>query len=412
VSPDIILSLLPEKIQTKYLLKNKKTRTRLFTPRLFFESLICLVAGKNKEGYISTLLRTFRQHGSVVPSSAAFCKIRKRVSWKFFHDLLFLFLNKVRDDRGKYHGFYVYATDGFETEIPRSNDVLKAGYSGRSLGSIRQTYYPRMYMVHTWDVINGITKDIYLQTDNQEIEGALDIIPRLETNSISLYDRLYFCRRLLKKHTKSENYFIARCKTEGGHKEIVQFAKDNTLRVQVIEIDGIKIKLFKIANRKTKQVMVLATNLFFGWVDHNTVYKLYITRWEVETSFKDFVMSMKIEDFHAKDINGILQEVYARLWLMNFTRILILKSGRVHLNPEERNYQKPNYKILYSWVSDNLKKIFDGINYLWNEFVETISITMQKRKRRSRRYPRELKYSGKMYPRNSTIVDFGGNRES
>jgi hypothetical protein len=373
--------------------------------------MICLVAGKNKEGYLSTLLKTFRLHELVVPSKMAFCKIRKRVSWKFFHDLTFLFLNKVSDERSKYHGFYVYATDGFETEIPRSNDILKAGFSGRSLGSIRQTYYPRMYMVHSWDVINGITKDIYLQTTNEEIKGALDIIPRLEKNSISLYDRLYFCERILKAHTKAENYFIARVKTEGGHKEIVEFAANSALRVKVVEINKIKVKLFKIVNKKTNQMMVLATNLFFDWVDHNTMYKLYITRWEVETSFKDFVMSMKIEDFHAKDINGVLQEIYARLWLMNFTRILIMKSCRVHLNPEERTYRKPNYKILYSWVSDNLKKIFDGLTHLWNEFVETISITMEKRKRRSRRYPRELKYSGKMYPRNSTIVDFGGDRD-
>jgi len=153
--------------------------------------------------------------------------------------------------------------------------------------------------------------------------------------------------------------------------------------------------------------MVLATNLFFDWVDHNRMYKLYCSRWEVETSFKDFVMSMKIEDFHAKNINGIKQEIYARLWLMNFTRILILKSGRVHLNPEERTYRKPNYKILYSWVSKHLKQIIEGFTELWNEFVETIEITMEKRKRRSRRYPRELKYSGKPYPRNSTIIVIG-----
>lgn len=410
MSPTIILQLLPEKIQTKYLIGSKITRSRCFTPRLFFESLIALVAGKNKEGYLSTLLRTFRLHSQQVPSSAAFCKIRKRISWKFFRDLTYLYLNKFQDQRAKYHGFYIYATDGFETEIHRSEDVLKAGYSGRSLGSIRQTYYPRMYTVHTWDVLNGMTKDLVLQTTNEEIKGALEIIPSLEKNSISLYDRLYFCERLLKKHTKAENYFIARCKTEGGRKEIVEFAQDNELRALVIKIDGIKVKLYKIVNRNTKQVMVLATNLFFDWVDHNTMYKLYITRWEVETSFKDFVMSMKIDDFHAKDINGILQELYAKLWLMNFTRILILKTGRVHLNPEERIYSKPNYKILYSWVSDHMKEILDGINKLWGEFVETIAVTMEKRKQRSRRYPRELKYSGKMYPRNSTIVDFGGSR--
>lgn len=312
-SPTFILSLLPEKIQAKYLIGSKISRLRCFTPRLFFESMMTLVGGKNKEGYLSTLLQTFRSHELSVPSKAAFCKFRKRVSWRFFRDLTFLFLNRVKDERTKYHGFHVYATDGFETEIPRSEDVLKAGFSGRSTGSLRQTYYPRLYMIHTWDVINGLTKDIVLQTRNEEIRAALEVIPRLEKNSISLYDRLYFCRRLLKEHAAAENFYIARCKTEGGHQEIQDFSKNEKLRIQVIEIDGFKVKLFKILHRETRQVMVLATNLFFDWVDHNTVYKLYWTRWEVETSFKDFVMSMKIEDFHAKNINGVKQEIYARL---------------------------------------------------------------------------------------------------
>lgn len=369
--------------------------------------MIALVAGKNKEGYLSTLLRVFRDHKLMVPSKAAFSKFRKRVSWRFFRDFTFLSLNRVKGERFKYHGFYVYATDGFETEIPRSENILKAGYCGRGVGSLRQTYYPRMYMVHTWDVINGITRDLVVQKNNEEIRASLEIIPDLEKNSISLYDRLYFCERLLKEHTKAGNYFIARVKTEGGHREIQDFAKDDSLRVLVIEISKIKVKLFKIKNRETKQVMVLATTLFFDWVDHHRVYRLYCTRWEVESSFKDFVVSMKIEDFHSKNINGVMQELYARLWLMNFTRILILKSGRVHLNPEDRFYKKPNYKILYRWVSDHLREIIDGIGHLWNEFVQIIEISMEKRIRRSRRYPRELKYSGKPYPRNSTIIVIG-----
>ncbi len=47
----------------------------------------------------------------------------------------------------------------------------------------------------------------------------------------------------------------------------------------------------------------------------------------------------------------------------------------------------------------------------WNEFVEIINVTMEKRKRRSRSYPRVLKYSGKMYPRHSTIYPTGGLTE-
>jgi hypothetical protein len=117
---------------------------------------------------------------------------------------------------------------------------------------------------------------------------------------------------------------------------------------------------------------------------------MYWTRWEVETSFKDFVVSIKIEDFHAKNINGVLQELYAKLLLINYTRIMIMKSHRVQINPEERVYKKPNYKILYRWVSDHIKEILDQAQSLWDEFVQVVEITFEKRTRRSRSYSREL----------------------
>ncbi len=309
--------------------------------------------------------------------------------------------------RHKYHGLYIYAIDGFETEIPRSDDILKAGYSGRSLGSIRQTYYPRMYMGHCYDVINGLTKDLVVSKTNEELRMADQMVPGLETNSICLYDRLYFSKRLIENHAHYKNYYIARTKTEGGHKEIVEFAHGHE-REKIIKLFGQRVRLFKIKNRKTKNEMVLATNLFFDWVSHETVYKLYFTRWEVEVSFRDLVQSLKIEDFHAKNINGVLQELYARLWLMNFTKLQVLKSYRIHMNPGSYTYSKPNYKILFSWMAEHLKQVIDNIAELWSEFVQIVAMTIERRTRRKRTYPRELKYSGKMYPRNSAIIVTGG----
>jgi len=369
--------------------------------------MIELVAGKNREGYTATLLAVFRRHAKVMPSKAAFSLFRKRISFRFFRDLLFAHLHAHDNARQKYHGLFVYAIDGFETEIPRSNEILKAGYSGRSLGSIRQTYYPRLYMGHCFDVINGVTKDLIVSKTNEELRMADQIVPNLERNSITLYDRLYFCRRLIENHAYYENYYIARCKTEGGRSEIVAFAKSDARQAE-IEIEGHKVRLFKVANRKTKMTMVLATNLYFDWVSHETLYKLYFIRWEIEVSFRDLVQSLKIEDFHAKNINGVLQELYARLWLMNFTKLCVLKSARVHLNPNSYTYFKPNYKILFSWVSQNLKAILDRAVHLWHDFTQIIALTMEKRTRRKRTYPRELKYSGKMYPRNSAIIVTGG----
>lgn len=371
---------------------------------MFFETIIRLVSGKNREGYLFALLSVFGSHEGVVPSKAALCLFRKRISFRFFRDLLFGHLKRADSLRRTFNGYFVYATDGFETEIPRSDEILAAGYSGRSLGSIRQTYYPRLYISHCWDVLNGITKDIVLQKTNEELKAAHAMIPGLEKNSISLYDRLYFSENLVRSHALAGNFFIARCKTESGRTEIVEFGRDDSLRVKVITIGKMDIKLFKIKNRSTGQLMVLATNLLEDWLTHEMMYKLYCIRWEVEVSFKDFVMSLKIEDFHSKNINGVLQEIYARLWLMNFTRILVLETHRVHLNPIARSYRKPNYKLLYTWVADSLKQVIDDFSSLRSHFVQLIEISLEKRKRRHRSYPRELKYSGKCYPRNSSII--------
>lgn len=365
--------------------------------------MISLVSGKNKEGYQWSLIRTFVAHNMVAPSKAAFSQFRKRISFRFFRDILYKHLSDHDNLRHKYQGLYVYAIDGFETEIPRSAEIVKSGYSGRSLGSIRQTYYPRMYLGHCYDVINGLTKDLVVSKTNEELRMMDQMVPGLEKNSICLYDRLYFSKRVIQNHASYQNYYIARTKTEGGHKEVVEFAYSQE-REKIIILFGERVRLFKIKNRKTKTEMVLATNLFFDWVSHETVYKLYFTRWEVEISFRDLVQSLKIEDFHAKNINGVLQELYARFWLMNYTKLQVLKSYRVHMNPGSYSYSKPNYKILFLWMAQNLKAILDDHMKLWGEFVQLVAMTIEKRIRRKRTYPRELKYSGKMYPRNSAII--------
>lgn len=63
---------------------------------------------------------------------------------------------------------------------------------------------------------------------------------------------------------------------------------------------------------------------------------------------------------------------------MNLTRILILKSGRVHLNPQDRVYKRPNYKNCTP-----LREIIEGVGHLWNEFVQIVEMSREKRKRKT-----------------------------
>ena len=68
-------------------------------------------------------------------------------------------------------------------------------------------------------------------------------------------------------------------------------------------------------------------------------------------------------------------------------------------------YWTPNFKAIYHFLRERIKKILEGKRYL--EDIEKISkLTEEWRKRYSRKYPRELKTAGSPYPRNNTVKDY------
>jgi IS4 transposase len=54
------------------------------------------------------------------------------------------------------------------------------------------------------------------------------------------------------------------------------------------------------------------------------IFKLYRLRWQVETSFLELTAITRSEQWHSKSYNGIMQELYALMWLINATRGLIV----------------------------------------------------------------------------------------
>ena len=90
-SPDFSrLPNFPQSFQSKYLIGKRKTRTRKFTPAILFHTLLELVAGTNKEGYVGALLKSFDFTGKgridAPATKGALSKVRSRVSFKFFRD--------------------------------------------------------------------------------------------------------------------------------------------------------------------------------------------------------------------------------------------------------------------------------------------------------------------------------------
>jgi hypothetical protein len=389
------------------LIGSKENRSRKFTPKRFFHTIIQLVSGKNCEGYLHALLKAFNGEDVGSPVKSALCKVRKRISFKFFQDSFVGLLLQYESRRRTWNNLRIYAIDGLQLNLPRTADLIEAGFRGRRVSKHRQAHMLTMYVTHAYDVLGEVTKDLRYATGLDEITDAIDMVKYFEKNSLTLYDRLYISRRIMGAHKDAKNYFLARARRKGVIKEIQDFWKSPKMRI-TIDVEGIKLTLIKVKNPNNKKQPfdVFATNLPAEMITETVIKNLYTKRWEVENSFRDMVQTMKLEQWHSTTLNGILQELYAVMYLINFTRLQMITRQKKDKNPLSEEYSKPNFKFILDWVISVFPKILRKIRGVLVPMLKLMNLSTEKRKHRSRSYPRQLRHPGASYPFNNTHWDW------
>jgi hypothetical protein len=366
-----------------------------------------LVGGKNEEGYFHALSKTWDIESDLtkMPAKSALSQKRGRVSFEFFKEQTDGVVKEFEPHRRTWRGLHVYATDGDQYELPRTEDILEQGYRGYPCAGDMETHYPHMYVVHCYDVLGGVTKEFRYSGKNEEMHHAMEIAVGLEEKSLTLYDRLFFCKDLIRSHQGSGSFFVARLK-EGGLvlPEIIEFA-ESSKRNACFVFEGTLIHLIKVVNPKTGEAALFATNLPRSRFRNKEIADLYALRWEVETANRDMSHTIKVEQWHSRFFNGILQELYTALWLMNQARVQMAVALKKQCRLETLfDYSKSNFKLIVDFILDNLedlahrryRRILRRLKFLLRTSVEH-------RERRSRSYPRQVKKSRKIYPSASTV---------
>jgi len=299
-----------------------------------------------------------------------------------------------------WNGLHVYAIDGIELILTKSKNILDAGYSGRKISKYRESYFPKMFTTVTYDVLTGIVKDLRENPTLNEIADAISMVAGLEDNSLTLYDRLYACRKLIITHNSSHNYFLFRLRTSC----LKEFRKIfySRRRRRTVVVDGVTIQLIKI-NLPNGKSMCFATNLPSKLVSEKRIMNLYTLRWEVENAFRDFTQTIRLEQWHSKSINGLRQELFVALILFNLTKLKLAEHMGSAEKCMEPIYKKPNFKLLFAWVAENIDRIMMKMRGVWKTFVELIYKTFEIRKRYSRSYKREIKSPQSPFPYNNTV---------
>ena len=403
-TPPVNYLSLPHKYQQNHFIDAKhKHRSRKFTPQNLFLTLSELVCGTNNNGYSIAILNALSNEFQIkdLPHKSALSQYRKEISYEFFKDFFLEINSRSNKLRKTWNGLYVYAIDGIQFTLPRSEDIIKADYSGRKVSKYRESYMPKMFSTMAYDVLNGVVKDVRENPTLNEIADAESMIDGLEDNSLTIYDRLYCCRKLILKHKDNHSYFLFRLKIT-MFKEMRSIIRKKQKRMSV-EIDGVDMTVIKIFNHQTQEWGYFCSNLPMRLVTEKIITKMYGLRWEVETGFRDFTTTIKLEQWHSKFINGIRQELYVALVLYNFVKLKILSKFNQSQECLREVYKRPNFKLLFGWMMQRFYKIFKQVRGVMKGFDELLVRSLEKRKRRSRSYKREIKSPQSPFPYKNTV---------
>jgi hypothetical protein len=231
------------------------------------------------------------------------------------------------------------------------------------------------------------------------------MIGGFEKNSIAIYDRLHWGHPTFLEHRNAGNYFLVRCRDKGKKlsRFIQAFIESGKNEMETtwfenarmkVEREGILVRIFRIKNPRTKEWSIFVTNVPKSKFHYRELGRFYEKRWEVETSYRDLISTLKLDSWHSRSINGILQELFAMAYLVNSVKMQLAQLTGVE-QFEKRNYNLPNFKLCFELISTNFRLlILRKIDKLLDLLELAIRQTKEQRKHYSRSYPRHVRRYG------------------
>ena len=350
----------------------------------FQKVLECILALEG--GTLSTELLKHFGCSADIASPSAFVQQRSKLSDDTFPTLFSLFV-KNTDSPKLYKGLRLIAADGSDIQIltnPAHTDSYFAGTNG-------QAPYNLLHLDAMYDLCQNTYVDAVLGGKNTASESfnLCKMIERSElTDALIIADRGYESYNLMAHiqekgwyfliriqdvlnsrgiaagfnlpHTEEFDLFVDLSLTKKQTKEVRLLAKDrNKYRILAATSSfdylpaksrkhdpavfynlPFRIVRFQIADGIFETVV---TNLNSVDFPKKELKKLYSMRWGIETAFRELKYTVGLLHFHAKKVEYIYQEVFARLTMYNFTELVT--SHVIIQNANTKYLYKANFTV-------------------------------------------------------------------
>jgi len=329
-----------------------------------------------------------------IPSKSALSQYRNSISSSFFQSAYLNACVELDNFIPRWHGMRFLGIDGDVYSLPRNEKLLAEGFTGHAIDEKRETHSLKMYTVTATDLISNAPLAFEYSNALDEISLAIKIVTNTKKSDVCIYDRLFCCAQLIEAHKKAKNFFVFRLKTAGTFKEITEFMNSNN-NFALVTICGVQLRLIKTWISEKEEPIAIATNLPPALITDTQLGEIYTRRWGSETANRDTTVNEALDAFHGRDLNKILQEIYACLFLRLITAITIASEQNLSKDFLTREYIRPSFKQVLRTISEFLHIIVSrGFEYVEN-ITSIIKRSCEKRIRRKRSAKREVGYPRK-----------------
>lgn len=272
-------------------------------------------------------------------STAAFGKARMKLSHQAFIELNDYLVQTFYDTAtiDKWQGHRLLAVDGSVTQLPISNKLLEHFGKARPHAAM-----PHVRLSQLYDVKNNITLDLQIESHSTgEREMALKHLNKTQTGDLVVYDRGYpavwfykyhrlknvdFCMRIVKSSNVVKAFLAS-----GKYSDIVDFpCIEKSLRrcrKDKISTGSLRLRLVRVDLPGEPEVLISSLTDLQAYP--TAIFAdLYFKRWGVEEDYKVLTSRLNIENYSSVSVEGVLQDLHAKLLTKNLAASAIHDAKR------------------------------------------------------------------------------------
>ncbi len=146
------------------------------------------------------------------------------------------------------------------------------------------------------------------------------------------------------------------------------------------DVKGLLVRVSKVI-LDTGETELLVSNIFDkDTIDETAMKQLYFMRWGIEEGIKKLKPKMKLEHFGCRKMEGIYQEFYAHIFMLNIVAMLGNEAQEdIDINVKDRKHAyKYNWQNAYLHVREKIIALVNNTNLykIINDLIKKIALSV------------------------------------